>query len=540
MSISFNTTQTRDLGELRNHLQWLDEERRKMSRKVADLEQRLAQQGRELAERDRKIQDLEWHIASFAEHFERLPDLESNATQADQRLHDLEWQLANLHSQLTRWPSPDDERMRFDEVITRAISESRQQMAAEQAELEGRLRAELDAFIESEARSELASRQNEQAQTLEILDGAISTLQERFNALSSQLHETTTTLAAETRTTIDASIQERMEDLAVENQAQIERRLTDVVESQREWESKWTQLEEDIAKLGGLHEVRPLLTQIEQELDRRQSAENRLSELINSQENRIAPISERLTILSDNLMKVEAGVQTWAGDQLELRETVTNLAAGLNRDQGEFDRKIEQWQASLDEHKDTIEQFTQQWLALSDQYVEARMAVQNFANWQQQLEQQKREWNELLQLASNQMQSRWEAVQQEIQERLQGFELDVEQKWQALELENEQKWTAARRNEQAWREQLSAIDALIQRLQQDNRNLIWRVQAAQVDAIKKWPLLLMEEVEKAVEFNPNRRLSPVIADPHSALSVVEAIERGLITIDYESEPAAGL
>jgi hypothetical protein len=146
----------------------------------------------------------------------------------------------------------------------------------------------------------------------------------------------------------------------------------------------------------------------------------------------------------------------------------------------------------------------------------------------------------MLRLESNRMQSRWETLAQETQERLKDIQFEQEQKWQGFELENEQKWTAARRNEQSWREQLSSIDDLIQRLQQDNRNLIWRVQAAQVDAIKRWPQLLMEEVEKAVDLNPNRRLAPVAADSHSALSVVEAIERGLITIDYESEPAIEL
>lgn len=87
-----------------------------------------------------------------------------------------------------------------------------------------------------------------------------------------------------------------------------------------------------------------------------------------------------------------------------------------------------------------------------------------------------------------------------------------------------------------WREEISAVDDLIQKLQQDNRNLIWRVQSAQADAIKKWPRLLMEEVEKAVEVNPNRRLTSITAPPSGEMSVVDAIEQGLITIDYNDDP----
>lgn len=540
MSTSFSPTQTRDLDELRNHLKWLDEERRKSSRKVTELEQRLAQQGRELVERDRKIQDLEWHIGSFVERVERLPDLESNASQVDQRLHDLEWQLANMNAQLARLPNADDERARRQQEIDRAVAESREQAAAEQAEMEYRLRADLAALFDSEDRAELTSRQNEHAQTLETLDGVIATLQERFNALTTQFNELTGSLATEVRAVIDDGIQERMAGLSAENQTQIDGRLAGVADLQREWESKWTQLEEGMAGFTNLQDVRPSLERIERELAQRQSEESRLFDLINAQENRIVPISERLTHLSDSVIKIEAGVQAWTGDQLELRETVATLIDGLNGDQSEIDNKLAQWQTTLDEHRDTIEQFAQQWLSLSNQYKEARMAVQNFAHWQNQLEQQKRESSEMLQLESTRMQSRWESAAREIQTKLKEFEFELAQKWQGFELENEQKWTAARRNEQAWREQLLSIDDLIQRVQQDNRNLIWRVQAAQVDAIKKWPLLLMEEVEKAVDLNPNRRLAPVAADPHSALSVAEAIERGLITIDYETEPAIEL
>ena len=167
------------------------------------------------------------------------------------------------------------------------------------------------------------------------------------------------------------------------------------------------------------------------------------------------------------------------------------------------------------------------------------MAVQNFAHWQKQLEQQKREASEMLRIESNRMQTRWDGFLIEIQEKLKNFELDLNQKWQAFEMENEQKWSSARRSEQLRHEELASIDELIQKLQQDNRNLIWRVQTAQADAIKKWPRLLMEEVEKAVEINPNRRLT-TSTSPRADMSVVDAIEQGLITIDYNDDPGLDL
>ncbi len=53
----------------------------------------------------------------------------------------------------------------------------------------------------------------------------------------------------------------------------------------------------------------------------------------------------------------------------------------LKRNQNEFAHQLEGWQAQMDENKDTIERFSQQWITLSNQYKEARMAVQNFAHW---------------------------------------------------------------------------------------------------------------------------------------------------------------
>ncbi len=49
----------------------------------------------------------------------------------------------------------------------------------------------------------------------------------------------------------------------------------------------------------------------------------------------------------------------------------------------------------------------------------------------------------------------------------------------------------------------------------------------------------MEEVEKAVEINPNRRLSTT-TPPRADMSVVDAIEQGLITIDYNDDPGIDL
>ena len=736
MTLSSNTPQTREIGELRNHLKLMDEERRKSGRKMTELEQRLAQQGRDLTERDQKIQELEWHIANLAERLERIPENDPNAATQEQRLQDLEWHLSNLSTQVARQPNPDEERARLNEELGRAVLEVQQRVQSDQAQVEGRLLSEMAALHEAEDRLALqfqvlqetlpsssrleqqlepvVSRQQGHAQALSDMNGQLATVQENVSLLTAQLRERTMTLAAESQTNyaslanrvqeyldalaeqfetrtamIEADWQQRLDAvanrvpeiapeflrlsdqierlaavaadaqaqlaaLAADSQAQLaalaaesQTNMTSLAVRFQEQEAtldrtfaerlaaveqlpglaaavaqlpalaaqvdelagqvttfgetraqlpalaaQITQLEDTVSKMGNARELMPLFDRFEQELELRQAEEVRLANLIGTHEGRFAPITtsleearetsvkllsrlsdaertveetrrsaqdfndnwkpiltevsrrlgpltERVTVLNNSVLKAEAGLQALNGDQSEMRETVATLSDQVQRSRTESVRQLDAWQATIDEHKDTIERFTQQWLTLSNQYKEARMAVQNFAHWQKQLEQQKREASEMLRIESNRMQSRWDGFLLEIQEKLKNFELELSQKWQAFELENEQKWAGARRSEQVWREELGAVDELIQKLQQDNRNLIWRVQAAQADAIKKWPRLLMEEVEKAVELNPNRRLSSSGAAPRGDMSVVDAIEQGLITIDY-SDDAAGL
>ena len=797
MTLSSSSAQTREIGELRNQLKWMDEERRKSGRKLTELEQRMAQQGRDLAERDRKIQELEWHITNVAERLERVPEEDPKAAAQEQRLQDLEWHLSNLSAQVARQPNPDEERARLAEEVGRSVVDVQQRLQSEQTAVESRLLSQLTELREAdehlvfqlqamqeslpsqvglqERLEPVVGRQEAQAQALARVDEQFDALQESVNALSIQLRERTGTLAAEaqsnyaalanrvqeyldaqaeqfeTRTAVIetawqqrldavanrppetspeivllsaqyeqlehnlagvdervsalvagsqsdlearfapiqsriadveqkaagseslasrldqieesiarldavanrppetspeivllsaqyeqlehnlAGVDERVSALVAGSQSDLEARFapiqsriadveqkaagseslasrldqieesvvrldgaatqadtshTQLAQSVTQLQGAYAQLEESVTKLGNTRELMALFDRVEQELELRQAEDVRLATLISTQEGRftpvltsleesregsvkllarmsdvervveetrrsaqdfndnwkpiltevsrrVGPLTERVTVLNNSILKAEASLQALNGDQSEMRETLTTLTEETQRSRVETSRQVDAWQATLDEHKDTIERFTQQWLTLSNQYKEARMAVQNFAHWQKQLEQQKREASEMLRIESNRMQSRWDGFLLEIQEKLKNFELELSQKWQAFELENEQRWTGARRSEQVWREELGAVDELIQKLQQDNRNLIWRVQAAQADAIKKWPRLLMEEVEKAVELNPNRRLSSAGATPRPDLSVVDAIEQGLITIDYD-------
>jgi chromosome segregation ATPase len=61
-----------ELEELRTRLDWLDEERRGMSRRLADLEQQLAARDRELQSRDQRIEGLEESLGKTTSQLARL------------------------------------------------------------------------------------------------------------------------------------------------------------------------------------------------------------------------------------------------------------------------------------------------------------------------------------------------------------------------------------------------------------------------------------------------------------------------------------
>jgi chromosome segregation ATPase len=658
MTFSSNTAQARDLSEVRNHLKWLDDERRKTAKKMTELEQRLAQQGRELAEREQRIQELEWQLGQVTERIDRLPEVDTGASGHEQRLQDLEWHLSNINAQLVRLPKVDDDlnvlRSRLDqlpsydtsvfdaglatlEVNTRAQIESLDQNLAE---LEQALRVQEAAYdqlsrtnmavvddrlvtLETQLQTRFAALEDQRA-TLEAqlqtrfaaLEDQSATLETQLQTRFTALEDQSATLVQETQSKLLADVADLRARLdAIPNfDAKLAAFQEEVTKATADYEARTAlaqeearqqlqafmdsaqfpiaferieRLEETLSALPAIREAVTNFGRLEQDLEFRQAEEVRLGNLISVQDakftplliavdtlkqdladlekraagaeaavqevrtalsdlddnwkpglletrNRLTPISERLTALNSSVPRLEAALESVSGDQANLREALTGLADHVSANQLEVTRQIEAWQAVQDEQKDTIERFTQQWLTLSNQYKEARMAVQNFAHWQKQLEQQKREATELVRVESNRLQSRWEGFLLEFQETLKNSELDLAQKWQSFEMDNEQRWAAVRRTEQQWRDELAAIDDLILKLQQDNRNLIWRVQAAQADAIKKWPRLLLEEVEKAVELNPQRRLQPATGPVSRAdLSVADAIEQGLIKVDYD-------
>lgn len=76
-------------------------------------------------------------------------------------------------------------------------------------------------------------------------------------------------------------------------------------------------------------------------------------------------------------------------------------------------------------------------------------------------------------------------------------------------MEIEQRWAGLNRQSRQILEQITLLEEELKVIEQDKETL-WRVQTAQSDALKQWPRLWLEEVEKAVSRNPSRRRQPAL------------------------------
>lgn len=210
------------------------------------------------------------------------------------------------------------------------------------------------------------------------------------------------------------------------------------------------------------------------------------------------PLNARIDVLANTLSKSESTRQDLIEAQLEQREIIKKWSEQIQIGEHERNKQLEQWRYQLDEHKDVMDKYGRQWVSYTDQYKEAGEALQKLDEWQKQLEQQWRQSAETLRIELNRVQSRWD-----------GFLQQDEQKWKSAEVDIQQRWDASARADKQ-------VEQLILELQEnllaieDSRDMIARIQMAQVDAMKKFPRVWQEEIEKAKAQDPKRRRQPTV------------------------------
>jgi chromosome segregation ATPase len=402
------STTEQELSDLRKRLDWFEEERRKVSRKQTELEQRLVSQEGAIAERDQRIQELEKQVTTLNTRAAREPQSEL--------------QLAQFRDDMVKMIEQyDRRRIDAERELDRVRRIEHESTTRELADL----RKELPPF--SRFQQDLQLRQAEDARLATL----IATVQNTLTSFRSQMEQAERTIGF-------------LEEKEKQNNKSIAAVQTSIPD-----------LSKKVDALGG-----------------------------------------RIELATQGTLKVQASQQTLEAAQQALRDSIKDWTEQVQIGEHERNQRLAAWQRTMDEHDASLERFTKEWVKFNNQYSEARTAMDALKVLQEHLEQRQKEANELVRIETKRMEQRWEDFTQEEAKKWKNFESDFNQR-QAI---NE-------RRERQIEDAFHDLNAAIEKLQQD-RDLSLRIQTAQAEAIKKWPVLWLEEIEKAMEQNPNRRRQP--------------------------------
>lgn len=408
--MAINSAQLQEIRDLRNRVDWLDDERRKMSRKLTEMEQSLELQLREVDGREQRIVELETRLSSATSHISRM-------SQFDTQLSQFKDEVVSLIEQY------DQRRIRAESEIDRLRRVEHEGLARELADV----RKELPAIPRLENSVEL--RKAEEARLANLLgehQNQISTLR---NFVESR----------------DQAVS-YLEEKEKQNSRAIGEVKTALLESSKRWQH----------------------------------------------------FRDQLDVLRTSTARYESAHTALVEEQAKTRETMKGWLEQIQLGEYERNQRIESWERELAQREDVQETYAKEWVAYSEQFNESKLAVQTLTDWQEQMEKQQREAAELLRLESQRLQARWDDYQQENDNARKNFVI-----------EDEQRWSTVDRHERQIQEKILELDQWLANLEQQ-KDLLQRVQTAQADAIKRLPLLWMEEVEKAVAQNPHRRRQPAL------------------------------
>ncbi len=391
---------------------------------------------------------LEWLDEERRKSARKLAELEQRSelqerelTGRDRRIQELEKQLSQASSQLSRIPMIDTQLSQFRDDIVKMIEQYDKRR------------------IEAERELDRLRRVEHEAVGREITD-----IRKELPAIGRLEQELPLRQAEDTRLANLIGVQQNTMTQMATQVDNVERSLTFLEEKERQ--------------------------------DSRNIAEMQATLLeINK---RWEPLNDRLSILGQNLSKVQTTAQNTGESQALLRKSISDWTEQVQIGEHERNQRLAGWQRTMDDHATSLERFTADWVNFNNQYNESRAAVAAMNALQTHLEKQQREANELVRVESKRMESRWDQ-----------FQGEDARKWKNFEADALQRLAISDRRERELREQLHTLEEELERLGQELGQIL-RVQIAQSEAIKKWPLTWLDEVEKALEQNPNRRRQPAL------------------------------
>lgn len=405
-----NTVEQLTLGELQNRMEWLDEERRKLNRRLSELEQKLELRDRALDGRDQRIQELERQVAATASQNSRNPQVELQLSQFKDEMV----QMIEQYDRRRIQSESEMDRLRRveQEGMIRELNEIRKAQ-----EPVRKLQADMEMRTAEESR----------------LGNLIGMQKSEISDIRSRVEQGDSNFAF-------------LSEKEKHNARDIAELQTAIVEINKRWEG----------------------------------------------------VYGRMDTLNSALIRLENSLPTITEKQEAIQHSTKNWMEQIQLGEYERNQKLESWRRVLEEQSGSLDRFNKEWIRFSDQYKEAKMAVDTLNQWQEQIEKQQRESAELIRVETNRMLTRWEDFRQE-----------NEKRWKNEEVDREQRWVTTNRHEREMREQITLLEEMANKLKEE-KELLWRVQTAQADALKQWPRIWLEEVEKAIEQNPNRRRQPAL------------------------------
>lgn len=217
---------------------------------------------------------------------------------------------------------------------------------------------------------------------------------------------------------------------------------------------------------------------------------------VNEFKRRIENISGRVELFGTTVTKSETAIRDLQDIQTVVERRQKEWVDQMQLGEYERNQRIENMQASITEFGTRMDLFNADWSKFSDQYKTAQDSVLTLDKWKADMEVHIRESTEATRIESNRLQTRWDNFVAEIENRWRSFTVDLEQ--------------ATNTNDRRARGMEAAINELQQFVRELERekDAIWRVQTAQLDAIKQLPRLWLTEVETARAMDPDRRREP--------------------------------
>ncbi len=207
----------------------------------------------------------------------------------------------------------------------------------------------------------------------------------------------------------------------------------------------------------------------------------------------------RIDSVADKVAHADASIREVLEQHEEVRKTIQSWTEQVQLGEYERNNQLTTWERVMGEYRDAMNKYESDWVGYSDQAAEAARVAALLEEFQNNLGEQQRENLEHNRVEVKRLQNQWAA-----------FVEENDKKWRFIESEIQQRRAAQSEREKRSQIEYDKLEAELERLKQENE-MLWRVQTAQADALKQFPRLWLEEVERTMEQNPYRRRQPTMA-----------------------------